>query len=185
MLNSGSCGVFCYNFAKRHHKTVRSNRSASNVSMRAAAIVRPIEPPVGDDEVARRLHEELHDGEEFDMEQQNHQTIVLRMTAAVSTDATKHVVRRLNNRRGSRVRELVNIFKVLYEAIVMDELMEDERVTRRVRKRMANRLVQVATELVQVTTIPVVHSGTRADEREEIYENLIADAQYLRNNVVG
>jgi len=80
---------------------------------------------------------------------------------------------------------LVNIFKVLYEAIVTDELMEDERVTRRVRKRMANRLVQVATELVQVTTIPVVHSGTRADEREEIYENLIADAQYLRNNVVG
>ena len=159
--------------------------------MRVAPIVRPVDPPVqapvqapvGDDEIARQLHEELHDGEEFTEDSQNHQIAVLRLMSAISADATKQVVRKLGPRRASRVKELVNICKVLYEAIITEGLMETEQTTSAIHQQMANSLVRVAEDLVQVTTRRVVRNGVRADEEEEIYGNLIGDAEYLRNNI--
>jgi len=167
------------------------NRSPSNFIMRVAPIVRPVDPPVqapvqapvGDDEIARQLHEELHDGEEFTEDSQNHQIAVLRLMSAISADATKQVVRKLGPRRASRVKELVNICKVLYEAIITEGLMETEQTTSAIHQQMANSLVRVAEDLVQVTTRRVVRNGVRADEEEEIYGNLIGDAEYLRNNI--
>jgi hypothetical protein len=159
----------------------------------AAQVDRPIEPPVqapvqapaGDEEMARQLHEELHDGEDFDEEEEGHQGILLRMVAAVSGDATRQVIRRLNRQRGNRVMELTKVFNILYQAISTDGLLETETTTERLHRQLADNLVRVATNLVQLTTRRVVRDGARADVAEEIYGTLVVDAQYLRNHVHG
>ena len=159
----------------------------------AAQVDRPVEPPVqapveapvGDDEVARQLHEEMHDGEDFDEEEEGHQEILLRMVAAVSGDATRQVVKHLNRQRGNRVMELTKVFNVLYQAISTDGLLETETNTERLHQQLADNLVRIARNLVRVTTQHVVRDGARADVAEEIYGTLVEDAQYLRNHVHG
>ena len=159
--------------------------------MRVAPVVHPVDPPVqapvqapiGDNEMARRLHEELNDGEEFNENSLSHHSTVLRLMSAISADATKQVVSKLDPRTASRVKELVKICKVLYEAIATEDLMETHQKTNAIHRRMAKRLVRVAEELVQETTRQVVRNRVRVDEREKLYGNSIADAKYLRDNV--
>ena len=138
----------------------------------------PLEPPADDEAVARDLVDiQVYGGEEYDDEAVNHQTIIYRMMAAVSADATKQVVRNLSALRKNKVTDLVHVFKVLYEATGTE--------TQTLHRNLANNLVRIARDLVRVTTCRMTRNGARADEHEEIYSTLIADAQYLRNVVFG
>ena len=182
-------------FAKRSHKA--SNRSHFNDIMKDAIVAAPVDPQVGppveapleapadDEAVARDLDIQIYGGEEYDGEAVNHQTIIYRMMAAVSADATKQVVRNLSARRKNKVTDLVHVFKVLYEATGTENLMETERETQTLHRNLANNLVRIARDLVQVTTCRMTRNGARADEHKEIDSTLIADAQYLRNVVFG
>ena len=145
----------------------------------------PFEAPVDDEAVARDLDNEIYGGEEYDDEAVNHQTIIYRLMAAVSADATKQVVRHLSAWRKNKVTDLVHVFKVLYEATCTENLIELERETQQLHCNLANNLVRIARDLVRVTTRRMTRNGARADEHEEIYSTLIADAQYLRNVVLG
>ena len=145
----------------------------------------PFEALVDEKAVAQDLHNKLYDGEEYDDEAVNHQTIIYRLMAAVSADATKQVVRHLSARRKNKVLDLVHMFKVLYEATGTENLMETERETQTLHRNLANNLVRIARDLVRVTTRRMTRNGAQADEHKEIYSTLIADAQYLRNVVFG
>ena len=104
--------------------------------------------------------------------------------AAVSADATKQVVRHLSARRKNKVLDLVHMFKVLYEATGTENLMETERETQTLHRKLADNIVRIAWDLVRVTTRQMTRNGARADEHKDINSStLIADAQYLRNVV--
>ena len=157
--------------------------SAENQNQEAAIdpqVEAPGEEPVNGDLMGRLLHQELHDGEVFN---ENYQIMLYRLMSAMSAASTKTVVESLDTRRANKVKELVNIFNVLYTAISTDNLMITETETQRVHCQMADNLVRIAQKLVRVTTRRVVNNGGRVDVREEVYSNLIADAQLLRNNV--
>ena len=148
--------------------------SAENQNQEAAIdpqVEAPGEEPVNGDLMGRLLHQELHDGEVFN---ENYQIMLYRLMSAMSAASTKTVVESLDTRRANKVKELVNIF---------NNLMITETETQRVHCQMADNLVRIAQKLVRVTTRRVVNNGGRVDVREEVYSNLIADAQLLRNNV--
>ena len=145
----------------------------------------PEEAPIDDETIAWRLHEELHDGEDYDEEAVAHQTHVFRMLAAVSVNSTKQVVRLLDRQRANEVKDLVNVFNVAYSAVSTDNLMETEAATVKLHRRMANHLVGIARSLVDTTTRQMVRNGARMDVHEEIYSTLIEDAMYLRDNTLG
>ena len=134
------------------------------------------EPPMREEEWKRRL-------KEIEDDDRNHQEILLRMESAVSADKTKAVIFYMGGERAGEVRNLANLFKVLYEAIRMGGLLESKQATQIVHEQMADRLVNVARDLVRITTKQVVHNGHRADEIPRNYRKLIADAQYMRDIV--
>lgn len=149
------------------------------------AVEGQVEAPVDDEAIAQQLHEELHDGEEYDDEAVAHQIIVMRMLAAVSGNSTKRVVRHLDRQRANEVKDLVNVFNVAYSALSTDNLMATEAATDELHRRMASRLVGIARSLVNTTTRQMVRNGTRMDVHEDIYSTLIEDATYVRNNTLG